>query len=428
MKRILSILSIVFAFSLNAQVTVTNATSPNFNDGVVSVDTTGTNIKKWSIYKVVNGYRQDPEISTNLSSTSGLSVGTYWVLGKNKTDGFSKFSLDTLINVSIVVVKNCDSLKVTFFNSMQMPDPQNPQNQNTCISYGIDKATNPLIDKIYTQEGNLPIQTYYGPNQGNCFMNLSSSTKLYVVFKDANGCSVVGTNVVDYKPTNYPVMTVPGTEPGPITNHVTIGVSDCSGYYIHYDNVQYKICNSGAARSIIHLDSIVVAGKFVTDCNYVDTVVFCQMYHPFVGYFWLDSVRAVAPKPTKTNCWDNYQLNSTYYWVNLGQKPSQPTDTNYIYQFDSLNCIWDNMGLKGSTLSINELDFNTSFYPNPFSESLKISNSVNSTIKIYNIVGNLIFDINGKDVNINTTDFVKGNYILEVTNDNSSYRKMIIKN
>ena len=55
MKRILSILSIVFAFSLNAQVTVTNATSPNFNDGVVSVDTTGTNIKKWSIYKVVNG-------------------------------------------------------------------------------------------------------------------------------------------------------------------------------------------------------------------------------------------------------------------------------------------------------------------------------------------------------------------------------------
>lgn len=375
MKKILTIVSIIFAFLLNAQVTVKNSTAPNFNDGSISVDTAGTNIKKWSIYKVVNGWRQDPEISTNLSLTKDLPVGTYWVLGKKKTDDFGKFSLDTLIDVSIEVDKNCDSLKVTYFNVMQMPDPQNPQNQNTCISYGINKATNPFIDKVYIQEWNLSIQPYYGPVQGMCFMNIPSNTKLFVIFKDVNGCSVVGTNYIEYKPNNYPVMNVPGTEPGPIKNHVTIGVADCSGYYIHYNDVQYKICNSGAARNIVHLDSIVVSGSFITDCNYVDTVVFCQMYHPFVGYFWLDSIK----------------------------------------KFEN-------------NLSINELESNYSFYPNPFNESLKISNPINSTIKIYNIIGNLIFNTNGKDVNINTTDFVKGNYILEVTNDNSSYRKMIIKN
>lgn len=429
MKILITSILILFAFLVNSQVTVTNTTSPSSNDGSVSIDTNGTKIKKWAVYRVINGSRQDPEISINSTLTNGLSIGTYWVLGKKKTDAFNKFSLDTLINVFVTVVKNCDSLKVTFFNSMQMPDPMNPMNPpNTCISYGIAKATNPLIDKVYTQEGNLPIQTYYGPNQGNCFMNLSPSTKLYVVFKDANGCSVVGTNVIEYKPTNFPVMIVPGTEPGPIINHVTIGVADCSGYYIHYNDVQYKICNSGAATGIIHLDSIVVAGKFLPDCNYVDNTIFCQMYHPFVGYFWLDSFRAIAPKPSKINCWDNYQLNATYHWVNVGTQPTQPTDPNYNYQFDGINCIWNNTGLKNPVLSVNELDFRNTIYPNPFNESLKISSPVKSTIKIYNIIGELIYKIEEKEISINTTDFVKGNYILEITYDNNSYKKLITKN
>lgn len=429
MKNLITLILIMFTFLVNSQVTVTNSSEPNFNNGVVSVDTTGTNVKKWAIYKVVNGWRQDPEISTNSLSTNGLSPGTYWVLGKTKSDALNTFALDTLINVSLSVEKNCDSLKVTFFNVMQMPDIQNPQNPpSTCISYGIDKAYYPMIDKVYINESN-GLQPFYGPNQGGCFQYMSSNVKLYVVFKDGNGCSVVGTNAVEYKPTNFPIMNVPGTEPGPITNYVALGFKDCSGYYISYNNTQYKICNSGAARSIVHLDSIVISGKFVTDCNYVDTVQFCQMYHPHAGYFWLDSVRAIEPKPNTKNCWDNYQLDTAYYWVNLGSQPTQPTDTIYVYQFDTLNCVWNNVGLKdSSSLSINELDFKSSFYPNPFNESLKISNQVNSKIKIYNIVGEIVFNTDGKDITINTTNFNKGSYILEITNDNNSYRKIIIKN
>ena len=427
MKILISTILILFTFLVNSQVTVTNATGPNFNDGVVSVDTTGTNIKKWAIYKVVNGWRQDPEIAINFSSTNRLSVGTYWVLGKKKTDALNQFTLDTLINVSMAVEKNCDSLKVTFFNVMQMPDPQNPQNQlNTCISFGIDKATYPSIDKVYTIESN-SIQPYYGPNQGGCFQNMSSNTKLYVVFKDANGCSVVGTNAVEYKPTNVPIMNVPGTEPGPIKNYVTIGSADCSGYYIHYNNTGYKICNSGAARSIVHLDSIVIAGRFVTECNYVDTVQFCQMYHPYAGYFWLDSVRAVLPKLVANHCWDNYQLDSAYFWGNLGYQPTQPTDSIFVYQFDTINCVWNNVGLKDSSLSINKLDFNSSFYPNPFKDRIELNLTPDSYGTLTSIEGKIIQRFDGGTNKIDTQKINSGTYFLNITVNQKTISQKVIK-
>lgn len=427
MKILITAIIILFTSLLNSQVMVTNATEPNFNDGIISVDISGTNIKKWAIYKVVNGWRQDPEISTNLLSTNWLSPGTYWVLGKTKTDALNRFTLDTLINVSISVVKNCDSLKVTFLNVMQMPDPQNPQNQpTTCISFGIDKASYPMIDKVYIKESN-GIQPFYGPNQGGCFQYMPPNSNLYLVFKDANGCSVVGTNTIEYKPTNAPIINVPGTEPDPIKNYVTIGVADCSGYYIHYNNVQYKICNSGAARNIVHLDSIVVSGKFIPDCNYIDTVAFCQMYHPYVGYFWLDSVRAIESKPTGNNCWDNFQLDSAYYWVNLGSQPAHPADTIYAYQFDSINCIWKNEGLKDASLSINELEFNVSFYPNPFKDKIEINLTPDSYGTLTSIEGKIIQIFDGGKTTFDAQKINPGIYFINVTKNQKTISRKVIK-
>ena len=212
MKKLIATISFMLVFLANSQVKVTNATGPNFNDGAVSVDTTGTNIKKWSIYRVVDAAIQGYELATNFKTKGELVPGTYWVLGKKKDDGLAKFSLDTLINISIAVTKDCDSLKVTSFNVMQMPDPQNNQNGQTCIYFSIDKANYAMIDKVYTKNWDNTFTQYYGPNQGGCFMNLYNP-KLYVVFTDANGCSVVGTNNKEYKPTGVPIMIVPGTEP-----------------------------------------------------------------------------------------------------------------------------------------------------------------------------------------------------------------------
>jgi len=416
MKKLILAITTLFAIAANSQVKTTDATAPIFNDGTIKVDTAGTGIKTWAVYKVANGFRQDPEIAKDFSTVGNLTLGTYWVLGKRKSDGLSKFSLDTLINITIAVAKNCDSLKVSYFNAIQMPDPQNPQMQSTCISYSVSKATNPSIDKIYLQEWNGMISQYFGPSQGGCYPNMAQNAKIHAVITDVNGCSVVGTNATDYKPTNYPVMTVPGTEPGPITNHVTIGVADCSGYYIHYNDVQYKICNSGAARGMVHLDSIVVSGKFVADCNYQDTVVYCQMYHPHAGYFWLDSMRAIAPKPANKNCWDDYKLDSLYFWTNAGKQPIQPTDTNYSYQFDSIKCAWNNIGPKDTTtMSIGTLKLDTKFSPNPFTDRLDVNIPQGSHGTITTIDGKTLMTFDSNERNLNTEALEPGTYFITVT-------------
>ena len=457
MKKLIATISFMLAFLANSQVKVTNATGPNFNDGAVSVDTTGTNIKKWSIYRVVDAAIQGSELATNFKTKGELVPGTYWVLGKKKDDGLAKFSLDTLINISIAVTKDCDSLKVTSFNVMQMPDPQNNQNQQTCIYFSIDKANYAMIDKVYTKNWDNTFTQYYGPNQGGCFMNLYNP-KLYVVFTDANGCSVVGTNNKEYKPTGVPIMIVPGTEPGPITNYVALGFTDCTGYYISYDNTQYKICNYAAAQAagIVHLDSIIVSGKFLSDCN--DNTPVCQMYHPYAGYFWLDSVRAIPTRPadttcwddyqfniktlvwenkgtkpaqpTKTNCWDSYQFDATACtWSNKGSQPLQPTDTIYVYQFDSVKCLWDNIGLKdSSSLSLREQQLKELFWPNPFNDRIEISLTSGSYGTFTTIEGKTIQVFDGGSISIDTQMLQPGTYFLNITKDRQTISLKAIKN
>lgn len=429
MKKLITTFSIMLAFLANSQVKVTNATGPNFNDGTIEVDTTGTNIKKWSIYRVVDATIQGSELATNTKTKNGLVPGTYWVLGKKKDDGLAKFSLDTLVDISIAVTKDCDSLKVNYFNIMQMPDPQNPQNVQTCITFSIDKANYAMIDKVYTKNWDNTFTQYYGPNQGGCFQNLYNP-KLYVIFTDANGCSVVGTNNKEYKPTGVPIMIVPGTEPGPITNYVTLGFTDCTGYYISYDNTQYKICNYAAAQAagIVHLDSIIVSGKFLSDCN--DNTPVCQMYHPYAGYFWLDSVRAIPTRPADTTCWDNHQFNiKTLVWENKGTKPVHPTDTIYVYQFDSVKCLWNNIGLKdSSSLSLREQQLKELFWPNPFNDRIEISLTPGSYGTFTTIEGKTIQVFDGGTISIDTQMLQPGTYFLNITNNRKTISLKAIKN
>ncbi|WP_191858924.1 T9SS type A sorting domain-containing protein, partial [Hanstruepera ponticola] len=52
-------------------------------------------------------------------------------------------------------------------------------------------------------------------------------------------------------------------------------------------------------------------------------------------------------EPTATNCWDDYQFNTTSCtWVNQGSQPTEPTATNCWddYQFNTTSCNWENQG------------------------------------------------------------------------------------
>jgi len=88
-----------------------------------------------------------------------------------------------------------------------------------------------------------------------------------------------------------------------------------------------------------------------------------------------------------------------------------------------------------TTLSSSEIETvndYVSLYPNPFSDTFNIilNNPNNSTIEIFNNLGELIFSqkTNKKEIKIDLTDKAKGIYLLKITTGNQISTKKIIKN
>ena len=106
MKKLLSILSIVIAFSLNAQ--ITGVTLPNTKSGKIQIDTTGKNIASWILYKV-NGNEIVKTISySNELIFDSLEVGNYWLLGQSKNPNSStNYSYEAKYTIGIVPTNPC---------------------------------------------------------------------------------------------------------------------------------------------------------------------------------------------------------------------------------------------------------------------------------------------------------------------------------
>jgi hypothetical protein len=81
-----------------------------------------------------------------------------------------------------------------------------------------------------------------------------------------------------------------------------------------------------------------------------------------------------------------------------------------------------------STASLTEkLNNNIDVFPNPFNDKIEFRNVVNSEINIYDLLGNLILTESGEIKIINTTELLKGNYIIEVKDNETIYRKIMLK-
>ncbi|WP_310554961.1 T9SS type A sorting domain-containing protein [Flavobacterium sp.] len=87
-----------------------------------------------------------------------------------------------------------------------------------------------------------------------------------------------------------------------------------------------------------------------------------------------------------------------------------------------------------TTLSTNdEMRINTtvSIYPNPTTDLLNIQtpvNSIVSKIKIIDVLGKIVLEINEVSNSINVQSLTNGIYIIQVTIDNRSYQQKFIKN
>ena len=204
-------LSILFATATTAQVTVEGATAPNFNDGKIIIDTTGTGVNSWLIWKVEDGVRTDKSFGYNTKVNGGLSIGTYWILGQKPNDGYL-YSLNTQVNVGMRSSTICDSMKLTNYDRYPVPilpgDPTPPQPGfvNMKFNYDIEKSCGPVNIEYYQKIASngppqlMPSYSFYNNTQynvpiGSCF---------FVVVTDCNCTSVISDMRLMPSATNYP--------------------------------------------------------------------------------------------------------------------------------------------------------------------------------------------------------------------------------
>ena len=217
MKNIISSIAIVIALSANAQVTVEGATYPNFNDGKIIVDTTGTGIESWAIWKIENGVRSDVSFGYNTKINSGLSIGTYWILGKKPNDGYS-FSLDRQVNLGMRSSTTCDSMKLSNYVSYPLPilpgDPNPPQPGlvNMRFNYDIEKSCGSVNIEYYQQlDPSSPPHLFPGSMiYNNTIYNVPQSANLFIVVTDCS-CTAVISDMKLFSSTDYPTGGVPSS-------------------------------------------------------------------------------------------------------------------------------------------------------------------------------------------------------------------------
>jgi hypothetical protein len=129
-----------------------------------------------------------------------------------------------------------------------------------------------------------------------------------------------------------------------------------------------------------------------------------------------------------TYSWTNGPVNSTY-------TINPTTNSNYtVTATDNNSCVNTNVFIQlvSPCTALNENSFSTDFnlYPNPTSDDVNLKFADNSikTIEIYNALGKKIYTgaINTTEFKINTSNYSKGIYIINIFNKSTNYSKKLI--
>ncbi len=270
MKKILIILSAVITSTLTAQVTVEDATYPNFNDGKIIIDTTGTGIESWAIWKIEDGVRTDVCFGYNTKINSGLAIGSYWILGKKPNDGYS-YSLDRQVNLGMRSSTTCDSMKLSNYVRFPEPilpgDPNPPQPGlvNMKFNYDIEKSCGPVNIEYYQQYASyapqlIPSNLFYNNIQYNVLMRMG----FFIVVTDCNCTAVISDMRFTTSATNYPLVGVPSSGG---TNNTTAGLEknslDNFNIYPNPTNDLINIHRNNPTNEMITLEIKDLNGKTI---------------------------------------------------------------------------------------------------------------------------------------------------------------------
>ncbi len=62
-------------------------------------------------------------------------------------------------------------------------------------------------------------------------------------------------------------------------------IQDCSGSYLRYNNSDYQVCNTSLLKEckISNQDSVIASFVRIKECNELDSIIVCMLYHPNKG-------------------------------------------------------------------------------------------------------------------------------------------------
>lgn len=87
------------------------------------------------------------------------------------------------------------------------------------------------------------------------------------------------------------------------------------------------------------------------------------------------------------------------------------------------------VSVDGELLSVTELTAETQIFPNPTSGDFIVKGANVAKVEVYNLVGQKVYEKQGKEILVNTSNWNKGLYLVNVTNQDGTFetRKVLVK-
>lgn len=120
-----------------------------------------------------------------------------------------------------------------------------------------------------------------------------------------------------------------------------------------------------------------------------------------------------------------------YFHFNLS--PNAPASksqiTTFVYVESNDRRLEIAVTIDGDLVSVTEISSETKLYPNPTTGNFTVEGANVAKVEVYNLVGQKVYAEQGKVININASDWNKGIYLVNITDNNGfvETKKLVVK-
>lgn len=464
MKTILTLLLCGLSISVFSQIKTVGATSPNYNNGKIIIDTVGLKLKSWELYMLDD----NPSSQTNFKLLdynklvfSSLKPGRYWVLGKKATSTYN-YDLERLVNVDIKNPTTCQGVDSTiriidvYDANMQGNSNPNlpPTTTLTTELYNLNFANFEWYRANGGNVGIAPGIKYLNNSRPGLCTNIDGSEMIYLVITDNNGCTSLGkfSNIISplVFPSSFGVPSV-----GPVT--VSVPTVTKTSYTYCQDDISSNLIAVASTGNTLKWYDVETGGTALSNpptpnTNSAGTTTYYVSQKDANNN---ESARVaisvvVNSKPIVNASFTmngnevifvNNSSNATnYHWDFNDLTNSTETSPNHTFNSDGVYNVILNAyngsctGTSSFTVNVSKkltglteiLKDNIQIYPNPTKDLISIKNIGNSNyhFQIHDLNGKMIHQNEINNETISLKSFVEeGIYFISILNENEELIK-----